>query len=241
MTFSPDGAIVVAAGIKALNLDQALSPDPEPVIWDAATGQEIGRLPADEQTVWSLAFAPDGATIAGGLADGRIRLWNRADRTVRVDLRGHPQLMTALAYRPNGGLLASGSLDGVVQLWDTSTWQLVGSVPGLSSTVRDIDFSPDGATMATASNDNMVRLINVAGRTVSANLDRHVDTVNNVAFSPDGASVASAGADGRVFLWTVRESPAEQQLCEVIKRGATPDEWGEVGADRDTPPRCHCQ
>ncbi|MGH3887880.1 MAG: WD40 repeat domain-containing protein [Pseudonocardiaceae bacterium] len=237
--FSPDSAVMVAAGIeKSLSLGQPSLPHPEPVFWNAATGQEIGRLPADNQTVRSLAFAPDGATIAGGLGDGRIRLWNRADRTVRVDFRGHTQSVFTLAYSPDGGLLASGGLDGVVQLWDTSTWQLVGSVPSFSSAVRDINFSPDGVTMVTASNDNTVRLIDVASRTVSANLDRHVDTVNNVAFSPDGASVASAGSDGRVFLWTVRESEAERRLCEVIKRGATPNEWSEVGPDRGAPPQC---
>ncbi len=238
VTFSPDGAVMVAAGIKKSSLDQTNLPHPEPVIWDAATGQEIGRLPADNQAVRSLAFAPDGATIAGGLDDCRIRLWNRADRSLRADLPGHPQSGYALAYSPDGRLLASGGFDGVVQLWDTSTGQLVGSIPGFSSAVRDIVFSPDGATMATASNDTTVRLIDVASRTVSANLDRHSLTVNNVAFSPDGATVASAGGDGRVFLWTVQESQAERRLCEVITRGATPDEWREVGPDRGTPPHC---
>ncbi|MGH3755886.1 MAG: WD40 repeat domain-containing protein [Pseudonocardiaceae bacterium] len=236
--FSPDGAIMTAAGPNKPNLDQTNLPEPEPVIWDAATGQEIGRLPADNQAVWSLAFTPDGATIAGGLGDGRIRLWNRADRTVRADLAGHPQVVYTLAYSPDGRLLASGGFDGVVQLWDTSTRQLAGSVPGFSSAVRSIVFSPDGTTMATASNDATARLIDVASRTVSANLDRHILAVNKVAFSPDGTTVASAGGDGRVFLWTVRESQAERRLCEVIKRGATPDEWAEIGPDRGTPPQC---
>ncbi|MGH3772251.1 MAG: TIR domain-containing protein [Pseudonocardiaceae bacterium] len=237
--FSPDGAIVVATGIRVPpKFGQPDLPNTEPVIWDAATGREIGRLPADNQTVWSLAFAPDGATIAGGLGDGRIRLWDRATRKLRADLPGHPQPVYTLAYSPDGRVLASGGYDGIVQLWDTSTWQLVGSVPRFSSAVRDIKFSPDGATMATASDDDTVRLIDVVSRTVSANLDRHIDTLNEVAFSPDGAIVASAGGDGRVFLWTVRESQAERRLCEVIKRGATPNEWSEIGPDRGTPPQC---
>ncbi|MGH3694408.1 MAG: TIR domain-containing protein [Pseudonocardiaceae bacterium] len=235
--FSPDGAIIATNGIRVPTLGQP-SPPGEPVIWDAPTGREIGRLPADNQDVWSLDFAPGGATIAGGLGDGRIRLWDRADRTVRRDLAAHSAAVIALAYSPDGRLLASSSIDGVMQLWNTSTWKPLGSVPGLSSIVRDITFSPDGTTIVTASNDNTVRLIDVAGRTVVANLDRHTRTVNNVAFSPDGTTVASAGADGVIFLWTVRESEAQRRLCEVITRGATPGEWNEIGPDRGAPPQC---
>ncbi len=238
LRFSPDGTIIAASGIRVPTLDQPNPPGPEPVIWDTSTGREIGRLPADNQEVWSMDFAPDGATIAGGLHDGRIRLWNRADRALRLDLEGHSSTVIALAYSPDGRLLASSSSDGVMQLWNTSTWEVLGSVRGLSSIARDIAFSPDSKTVVTASNDNTIRLIDVADRTVVANLDRHVETVNDVAFSPDGATVISAGGDGLIFLWTVRESDAERRLCEAIKRGATSNEWIEIGPDRGAPPQC---
>ena len=73
--------------------------------------------------VYSVAFSPDGKTLAAGVTDGTVWLWNLA-------VPAHPSLMATIngpnghvysvAFSPSGGVVAAGSADGTVRLWDTS-------------------------------------------------------------------------------------------------------------------------
>jgi hypothetical protein len=57
----------------------------------------------------SLAFSPDGRTVAVGYADGEIWLWEAATGAVRRRLPGHRGVIWSLAFSPDGLLLASSS------------------------------------------------------------------------------------------------------------------------------------
>src|SRR5262249_11584502 len=46
--------------------------------WDLATGKELPRLRGHYMGVVSVAYAPDGATLAAAATDGVIRLWDLA-------------------------------------------------------------------------------------------------------------------------------------------------------------------
>ena len=237
VAFSPDGRLLV--GTRQLDADHLdASPEMvEPVVWEVATRHELGRLPTDRQTVTSVAFSPDGKTVAGGLSDGRIRLWNPADRSLRADVPGHRGAVHTVVYSPDGQTLASGARDGALRLWNTATWRML-SLLSHPAAVRDAQFSPNGQLLATAAEDRTVRLVDVATWRVWANLTRHIKTVNRLAFSPDGTLVASAGSDAATFLWDVDPEAARRRLCAVIRRGVYPGEWQQLAPDLGDPPRC---
>ncbi len=44
-------------------------------LWDAASGECIEILDEHDQAVWSVAFSPDGSTLASTSAEGTIRRW----------------------------------------------------------------------------------------------------------------------------------------------------------------------
>jgi WD40 repeat protein len=70
--------------------------------------------------VFSVAFSPDGKTLAWGGADCAIRLWDVAARRELVAFKAHADSVNAVAFSPNGQTLASAGLDGALKLWDVS-------------------------------------------------------------------------------------------------------------------------
>jgi hypothetical protein len=65
----------------------------------------------------SLAFSPDGKTLAAGCSDRAVRFWAMPKGRPLGSLEWHLGTVQALAFSPDGEWLASGGADGFVRLW----------------------------------------------------------------------------------------------------------------------------
>lgn len=223
LVYSPDGTLLASAG-----------DDAKIRLWDAQTLKQIGALETDGGSVSSIAFRPDGETLAslnGGDAetgwrkggDMALRLWDLETREQIAAIRQHNAKVESAALSPDGTLLAIGRQDGAVALWNLYTEKLSTTLTGHIATVKSVAFSSDGTLLASGEREH-ARLWDVSkGRQIAT--FEHTAIVESVVFSPDGKTLACVD-DNCIRLWDT------QRKREIAVLGQEPPRTFSSSWDR---------
>ncbi|MHC5539645.1 WD40 repeat domain-containing protein, partial [Singulisphaera rosea] len=134
------------------------------------SGRPREEFPAKVGRLWSVAFAPDGRSLAVGgsegivvraLSSGNVRRWSCPKGVV-----------TVVHYFPDGATLASCGLDGSVDLWDIARDRVLPrcSLSGQTCRVKAMAVSPDGTTIVSGGDDAKLRIWELAGHSTLASL-----------------------------------------------------------------------
>lgn len=198
--------LALLIGVEAFRQDD--NPEVRGNLLDALASHPQLKTYLSGQTdvVWSVAFSPDGKTVALGDANYKIILWDvSTGKPSGPALEGHKNTVTSLAFSPDGKTLASGSADSTVGLWDVNTRQPTGPrLEGHKNVVWRVTYSPDGKLLASSSSDYSIILWNTeTQQRVGSPLKGHTDIVYDVAFSPDGKTLASGSNDKTIIFWDV--------------------------------------
>lgn len=153
-------------------------------------------------SVRSLSFRPDGETLASGLSDGTIRIWDAQTDELLRTFMGHASGVENIAFHPDGKTLASsGRLDGTLRIWDADTGELLHTLTGHTGWIHNFSFHPDGKTLASASHDETLRIWDATTGEHLHTLTGHTGAVYSVSFHPNGKTIASVSEDATLRIW----------------------------------------
>jgi len=221
IAFSPDSKIL------AIGAD-----DYTVQLWDARTGQVERRLNEpdrglrapgvypDGQRVYSLAFSPDGKTLASAgdiiknnlLAGGQVTLWEiptgKLLRTIIVN-REITTYTKSVVFTPDGKRLVTGMTRyassesagkymsrGEINEWDAQTGALERKWEPLDAGIHSVTFSPDGQFLVAGCSDATIKFWDMKTRELRRTLRGTMYRVFSLSFSPDGKTLASCVGPG---------------------------------------------
>ena len=160
-------------------------------IWDTQTGVLVERTEGEQghkDSVYSVAFSPDGRHLVSGSLDKTIKMWelnnggfyNRAGvqpksgKCIKT-FEGHKDFVLSVALTPHGDWVLSGSKDRGVQFWDPHTGVAQLMLQGHKNSGKSI--------------------------VSTTRVDSNVSPVISVAPSPTGGVFATGSGDMRARIW----------------------------------------
>ena len=183
------------------------------------------RFTAHTDTIYALAFAPDGKTLASAGYDRVIRIWDIGHRELgtkrpdeldhpRSELKDHSDTIYGLAFHPDGQLLASASADRAVKVWDVATGTRLYTLGDSTDWVYALAWSPDKKHLAAAGVDKSIRVWEAdrdGGKLVHA-VFAHDRPVWRIGYTGDGKTLYSAGEDRVIKAWDAAKMVESQVL-----------------------------
>ncbi len=212
--FSPDGQTIVGAGmgwpIRVWNIrdgtvmrDLAGSGMPDSnCYWRESPTSAVGIPDASDNTclAYSLAYSPDGKTIAAG-SKRWLRLWDAGSGAL-IRTFDDAREIGGLGFAPDGKLLGSVSEDGTATIWNISTGAKVHQLSVSRRPLRSVAFSPDGTAVAVSGWDGRIYVWNWSSETFAHRISASTGAVNWVFFSADASEVISGGLDDNLIsIW----------------------------------------
>ncbi|KIM91497.1 hypothetical protein PILCRDRAFT_810776 [Piloderma croceum F 1598] len=176
------------------------------LVWEWQSESYILKQQGHYFDMNTLAYAPDGQTIATGGDDGKVKVWSTHSGFCFVTFSEHSAPISAVSFAKHGHVLFSASLDGTLRAYDLVRYRNFRTF----TSPTPVQFSclavdPSGEVVAAGSTDSFeVFLWSVQTGKLLDILAGHTGPISSLAFSPSGANQLVSGSwDRTVRVWNV--------------------------------------
>ncbi|KAI4519739.1 WD40 repeat-like protein [Schizophyllum commune Loenen D] len=195
-TFSDDSLLT---RLHCIDTNADTNTDIRKFVASKLTGRQISVTTLrPEFTVTSVAFSPDGSSIASVSRGPTVRLWDtKTGQQKGEKLHGHPTFVPSVTLSPDGATVVHGSTNNYTpRFW--------GTPEGYECCIDSVVFSHNGTLIVSGARDGSVRIWDTATQQqLGSPLLGHEDNVISVAISRNDASIASGSCDGTVCVWDI--------------------------------------
>ncbi|MGB4980119.1 MAG: protein kinase [Anaerolineae bacterium] len=252
VTFSPDGTKLAAAtrdavrmwdvatlapelleGFAAQSLPSAVSPVGDTiatvltntiVLRSLSDGSMVSTFHGHQGAITTLAFAPDGKSLASGSVDDTVRVWNVASGATSL-IVAHLADIRSVAFSPGGDVLGVVTADNTARIWRLGNGTVADVFTNSGDRISALAFAPDADRVALGScreheNANDLNSRCRSGRVwlprwsadgkstavLELKEPSHGGYVDAFAFAPQGNLLATAArAGGDTHIWQLGE------------------------------------
>ena len=174
-------------------------------IFAVATGElvrDFGEVHSD--TVFGVAFSPDGRQLASAAADKTIRILDVATGELVRSLEGHTHHVLSLDWQDDGQTIASASADQSIKVWNVMTGEQR-PISGFAKEITAVEFVKTSNQIVTTCADGNLRLSNSADGKALRNFSASGDFLFTVQVTPNGENIIAAGQSGAIRVWNLAD------------------------------------
>ena len=185
-------------------------------LWNVKTG-EIVQMSSEHITgVASLAFSPDGRTLASGSFDNTVKLWDVETGENLATLLGANHGVLSIAFSPDGKSLAAGIYNGNILIWDIESRKLRKQISSVhDNVINSVSYSLDGKLLASGSSDWKIKLWDTETGNHIRTLHEHEGAVHSVSFL-NNKLLVSGSNDATVKVWDVDSGANIETLSGAV-------------------------
>jgi WD40 repeat protein len=157
---------------------------------------------AHSDTVFSVAFSPDGKQLASCGADKFVKVFDVSTGKFIRAFEGHTHHVLGVSWQSDGKVLVSCGADNAVKIWDLDTGEQRRTITVFGKEVTSIHFVGDTTNVLGTSGDRSVRLMKTSDGGAVKNFNGATDYLYCGGATPDGKIIVASGQDSVLRVWS---------------------------------------
>ncbi len=201
---------------------------------DAKDGRPLRAYTPTGDTLYSVAWRPDGNAVAIGDVNGHLGIWSTTGKLIQ-NFEGHTYTVRRVAFSPNGKQLASGAWDSTARLWDVATGKETFRIQH-KDFVNAIAYRFDGAVLITGSSDKTIQFTDPRNGKAFGSI-QVPNPIFSLSWSAKGDYFATGDSEGIVRVYSsssLSAFPTNRAYHEAVRDAMfTPNGQNLVSISQD--------